>query len=63
MGRPKGWITAATGRPAMRSPGRPPVANREASAAVLGTDRRGADQRGCGGRERRVTGGWDALVP
>lgn len=29
MGRPKGWAAAATGRPAMRSPGRPPVARRE----------------------------------
>src|ERR671924_2422366 len=25
MGRPPGWTTAATGRPPMRSPGRPPV--------------------------------------
>ena len=29
MGRRPGWATAATGRPAMRSPGRPPVARRE----------------------------------
>ena len=29
------------GRSAMRSPGRPPVAGREASAAVLGGDRQG----------------------
>ena len=29
MGRPPSWVTAATGRPAMRSPGRAPVANRE----------------------------------
>jgi hypothetical protein len=29
MGRPRGWAAAATGRPAMRSPGRPPVAWRE----------------------------------
>ncbi|MBF6303087.1 IS30 family transposase [Nocardia amamiensis] len=29
MGRPRGWATAVTGRPAMRSPGRPPVARRE----------------------------------
>ncbi|MEV0699967.1 IS30 family transposase [Saccharopolyspora sp. NPDC050389] len=29
MGRPRGWATAATGRPPMRSPGRPPVARRE----------------------------------
>jgi transposase, IS30 family len=29
MGRPSGWAAAATGRPAMRSPGRPPVARRE----------------------------------
>ena len=25
MGRPAGWVTTVTGRPAMRSPGRPPV--------------------------------------
>src|SRR3954453_17384521 len=25
MGRPAGWMTTLTGRPAMRSPGRPPV--------------------------------------
>src|SRR5512144_2263631 len=29
MGRPPGWAARATGRPAMRSPGRPPVAGRE----------------------------------
>jgi len=29
MGRPKGWAAARAGRPAMRSPGRPPVARRE----------------------------------
>ena len=29
MGRRPGWAAAATGRPAMRSPGRPPVARRE----------------------------------
>jgi IS30 family transposase len=29
MGRPRGWSTKVTGRPAMRSPGRPPVARRE----------------------------------
>src|SRR5438270_73620 len=29
MGRPKGWTSERTGRPAMRSPGRPPVGRRE----------------------------------
>ena len=29
MGRPPGWATKATGRPPMRSPGRPPVARRD----------------------------------
>ena len=29
MGRPKGWASDRTGRPAMRSPGRPPVGRRE----------------------------------
>jgi transposase len=28
MGRPNGWASELTGRPAMRSPGRPPVASR-----------------------------------
>jgi IS30 family transposase len=29
MGRPKGWASQLTGRPMMRSPGRPPVGRRE----------------------------------
>jgi IS30 family transposase len=29
MGRPKGWAAERTGRPVMRSPGRPPVGRRE----------------------------------
>lgn len=29
MGRPRGWAAAQAGRPAMRSPGRPPAARRE----------------------------------
>jgi hypothetical protein len=29
MGRPRGWAAAATGRPPLRSPGRPPVSRRE----------------------------------
>ncbi len=29
MGRPKGWASQQTGRPVMRSPGRPPVGRRE----------------------------------
>src|SRR6478672_4009952 len=29
MGRPKGWAFERTGRPAMRSPGRPPAGRRE----------------------------------
>src|SRR5215204_7083040 len=29
MGRPKGWGAQQTGRPVMRSPGRPPVGRRE----------------------------------
>jgi len=29
MGRPKGWASEQTGRPVMRSPGRPPVGRRE----------------------------------
>ena len=29
MGRPRGWATGVTGRPALYSPGRPPVGRRE----------------------------------
>jgi hypothetical protein len=29
MGRPKGWASDRTGRPVMRSPGRPPAGRRE----------------------------------
>src|SRR5438105_5949041 len=29
MGRPEGWASGQTGRPVMRSPGRPPVGRRE----------------------------------
>ena len=29
MGRPKGWASDLTGRPVMRSPGRPPAGRRE----------------------------------
>ena len=65
MGRPKGWAADRTGRPAMRSPGRPPVGAR-ASAAVLGGDRAGgsseeaAAEAGVSRRRGRpvVSGGW-----
>ncbi len=33
MGRPRGWVSAATGRAPMRSPGRPPVNRREVQRA------------------------------
>jgi hypothetical protein len=29
MGRPNGWVSQLTGRPVMRSPGRPPAGRRE----------------------------------
>ena len=41
MGRPKGWATAATGRPPMRSPGRPPVSRREHRQRFWAAIRRG----------------------
>jgi IS30 family transposase len=41
MARPKGWATAATGRPPMRSPGRPPVARREDRQRFWAAIRRG----------------------
>jgi hypothetical protein len=57
MGRPRGWAAATTGRPAMRSPGRPPVGRREHRhrfwKAVA--DRLSSEDAGGGGR--RVAGG------
>ena len=51
MGRPKGWaVGVVTGRPVMRSPGRPPAGPSGASGAVLGGDRaRGLERGRCGG--------------
>ena len=50
MGRPKGWASDQTGRPVMRSPGRPPVGRREhrqrflaAIARGLGSDAAGIE--------------------
>src|SRR5450755_4065334 len=50
MGRPKGWGSDQTGRPVMRSPGRPPVGRREhrqrfwaAIARGLGSDAAGIE--------------------
>ena len=62
MGRQLGWMVTRTGRPAMRSPGRPPGSTRS-GAGVLGQGRRGSVERGCGGRVRGVGSGGVALVP
>ena len=50
MGRPKGWASDQTGRPVMRSPGRPPAGRREhrvrfwaAIARGLGSDAAGVE--------------------
>src|SRR4051794_5833036 len=41
MGRARGWGSQQTGRPAMRSPGRPPVARREHRARFWAAIARG----------------------
>ena len=48
MGRPKGWAAAATGRPPMRSPGRPPVARWEHRQAFWEAIARGASSEDAG---------------
>jgi len=42
MGRPTGWASELTGRPVMRSPGRPPVGRREHRVPFWGAIARGA---------------------
>jgi transposase, IS30 family len=42
MGRPGGWASELTGRPVMRSPGRPPVGRREHRVPFWGAIARGA---------------------
>src|ERR1019366_443178 len=53
MGRPRGWASDWTGRPVMRSPGRPPVGRREhrqrfwaAIACGLGSEAAGVEAGG-----------------
>ena len=48
MGRPQGWAAAATDRPPMRSPGRPPVARREHRKAFWEAIARGASSEDAG---------------
>ncbi len=48
MGRPQGWAAKATGRPPMRSPGRPPVARREHRQAFWEAIARGASSEDAG---------------
>src|SRR3990170_4741738 len=48
MGRPGGWAAAATGRPPMRSPGRPPVSRREHRQAFWEAIARGASSEDAG---------------
>src|SRR5512134_2033326 len=49
MGRPRGWATAATGRRALRSPGRPPVARREDRQRFWAAIARGLSTEDAGG--------------
>ncbi len=48
MGRAPGWAAGATGRPAMRSPGRPPVARREHKQRFWAAIARGATSEAAG---------------
>ena len=48
MGRPRGWAAARAGRPAMRSPGRPPVAGREERQRFWAAIVRGMSSEGAG---------------
>jgi IS30 family transposase len=48
MGRSAEWMAAATGRPAMRSPGRPPVARREQRQRFWEAIARGATSEAAG---------------
>ncbi len=48
MGRPQGWTAAAAGRPAMRPPGRPPVARREHRQRFWAAVARGATSEAAG---------------
>ena len=70
MGRPKGWASDRTGRPAMRSPGRPPVGRREHRQRFWAAIARGlsseeaAAEAGVSARGRCpvVSGGWRDAV-
>jgi len=57
MGRPKGWASGWTGRPAMRSPGRPPVGRREHRQRFWA-----AIARGLGGEAAGVEAGVSPAV-
>ena len=46
MGRPRGWASDQTGRPVMRSPGRPPVGRREHRQRFWAAVARGATSLG-----------------
>src|SRR5512144_2641122 len=61
MGRPPGWAARATGRPAMRSPGRPTVARREDRQRFWAAIARGAsseDAAAAAGVSPAVGGRW-----
>ena len=67
MGRPKGWASEQTGRPVMRSPGRPAVGRREhrqrfwaAVARGARAARRPGSRRVC--RRRSASGGFGRVV-
>ena len=48
MGRPRGWAAERTGRPAMRSPGRPPAGRREHRVRFWAAIARGATSEAAG---------------
>jgi IS30 family transposase len=57
MGRPTGWSTEQTGRPAMRSPGRPPAGRREHRVRFWA-----AIARGCTSEAAGIEAGVSAVV-
>jgi transposase len=57
MGRPKGWASGRTGRPVMRSPGRPPAGRREHRVRFWAVIARGVSRE-----EAAVEAGVSAVV-
>jgi len=66
MGRPRGWASEQTGRPVMRSPGRPPVARREDRQRYWAAIARGLSSEAGGSRRvyrlRLAAGGFGRVA-